>query len=87
MFRWSFSQARQVLSAPMWSSSEPLPSADRDRGPGALPAISLLAKWLSVLSSHLGQQQPLRVGGRYMLIWLAMRVPLEGPVKTLRAGS
>lgn len=58
MFRWSFSQARQVLSALMWSSSEPLPSADRDRGPGAPPAISLPAKWLSALSSHLAQQPP-----------------------------
>lgn len=84
MFRWSFSQARQVLSAPMWSSSEPLPSADRDRGPGALPAISLPAKWLSALGSHLAQQRPPR---GYMFIWLAMHVPLEGPVETLRAGS
>lgn len=66
MFRWSFSQARQVLSAPMWSSSEPLPSADRDRGPGALPAISLPAKWLSALGSHLAQQQsPVGGGGVY----------------------
>lgn len=77
MFRWSFSQARQVLSAPMWSSSEPLPSADRDRGPGALPAISLPAKWLSALSSHLGQQQPL---GRGIYAHLASYAcPTGGP--------
>lgn len=86
MFHWSFSQARQVLSAPMWSSSEPLPSADRDRGPGALPAISLPAKWLAALGSHLAQQQS-PLGGGYMLIWLAMHIPLEGSVKTLRTRS
>lgn len=39
MFHSGFSGARQALSAILLNSSESLPRADRDGGPGASPAF------------------------------------------------
>lgn len=84
LLRWSFSRARQVLSAGLGVPQNPCQVLTGTEGLGLfLPSAS---PWKGCLLSS-----PTWPGGsshwRYMLIWLALHVPLQEPVKTLRAQS